>query len=297
MRPVFFFIFLVTFFTAAAREKKTLYYPSGKLQYEYEMEGHLFDGKFASYFETGKLRIKGQFINNQKAGLWRVWDENGLLRSERNYSNNKNFTILSETDSSGVKIRRDIRQVNLESKETDVILFNHRYISSIGKTSEVNKELFVEMGLIDQLMGRIMKGELISFSDDRFTLPLNVATNSCYTYNDVTAILVKEDYTCNVSNQTMLNRVLGICPVIMDKGKQKLLGWVYVPDLKFETKQLNNIKDNLYESSFIKTTVNDPSFKFRDVKADENDMLRLMLLEFEANAILYTIDQQMLASN
>ena len=69
-----------------AREKKIVYYPNGKVQYEYEMEGHLFDGRFTSYFETGKLRIKGQFINNQKSGLWRVWDEKGLLRSERNYT-------------------------------------------------------------------------------------------------------------------------------------------------------------------------------------------------------------------
>ena len=52
----------------------------------------------------------------------------------------------------------------------------------------------------------------------------------------------------------------------------------------------------MYEIVFVKTTVNDPGFKFRDVKEKENDLLRLMLLEFEANAILYTIDQQMLAN-
>src|SRR5688572_20009423 len=111
MRPLLLFMFVFSFFMAGAREKKTVYYPNGKVQYEYEMEGHLFDGRFSSYFETGKLRIKGQFINNQKTGHWRVWDEKGLLRSERNYTNNKNFSVVSETDSTGTKIRRDIRQV------------------------------------------------------------------------------------------------------------------------------------------------------------------------------------------
>ncbi|MGZ8537506.1 MAG: hypothetical protein ACXWV9_04535 [Flavisolibacter sp.] len=296
MKPVFLFLFVLSSMLAGAREKKTVYYPNGKVQYEYEVEGHLYDGRFASYFETGKLRIKGQFINNQKSGLWRVWDENGLLRSERNYTNNRNFTVISESDSKGVKISRDISHVSMESNNSDDILFSHRYISIIERSQGVNEELFSESGLLDHLLTAIIKGELTAFVDDRFTVAVNLPSNSCYSYADVVSVLIKEDYRCNVSNQTMSNRVYGICPIVMENGKQKEMGWIYVPDLKIGTAHLDKIKDHLFKSTFIKTTVNDPSFKFRDVTPTENDMLRLMMFEFEANAILYTIDQEMLAN-
>ncbi|MFL5773618.1 MAG: hypothetical protein ACJ75F_10695, partial [Flavisolibacter sp.] len=55
---------------------------------------------------------------------------------------------------------------------------------------------------------------------------------------------------------------------------------------------LEKIRNHQYTSTIIKTTVQDRSNRFRNVAEDENDMLRLMLVEFEANAILYTIDQQ-----
>ena len=232
MRPTLLFICIFFFLAASAREKKTVYYPSGKVQYEYETEGHLFDGRFTSYFETGKLRIKGQFINNQKSGLWRVWDEKGLLRSERNYTSNKNFTVISESDSSGAKIRREILQVGLESNKSEDVLFIQRFISTIDNSSEINKDLFTEQGLVDQLITRIMKGELTAFVDDRFTVVMNPTSKTSYSYTNVVSVLVKEDYRCNVSNQTMVNRVYGICPIVMEEGKQKEIGWVYVPDLK-----------------------------------------------------------------
>ena len=296
MKPVFFFMLLFTSIVAFAKEKKTVYFPNGKVQYEYEMEGHLFDGKFTCYFETGKLRIKGQFLQNQKTGLWRVWDEKGLLRSERNYTDNKNFIVVSESDSSGVKVRRNIQVNEAQVNDVQDILFSQRYISSIEKSNSLNAELFAEKGYIDEALNKVIKGDIMAFVDDRFAVPVNKPTITCYNYSDVVAVLVKEDYRCNASNQTMVNKISGICPVVMEKGKRKEVGWIYVPELKIESAQLTKLNDHLYASTFIKTTVNDPSYKFRDVAAKENDLLRLMLLEFEANAILYAIDQQILAS-
>jgi len=276
-----------------AKENKLILYPNGRVQYEYEVEGHMFQGKFSSYYESGKLRMKGQFVNNQKSGLWRVWDEKGLLRSERMYTDNLNFILLHQWDSSGARITISTEEQHMHGNcgFTDR-LFSHRYISTIDAGAEENKELFEKGGLVNVLLESIMNGEAVAFADDRFVYLANKPNLSCYEKNDVVALLVKEEYYCCATDQNMKNTLMGVCPVVMENGKRKELGWFYVPDIAVKKESLEKIRNHQYTSTIIKTTVQDRSNRFRNVAEDENDMLRLMLVEFEANAILYTIDQQ-----
>jgi len=295
------FLLLLTAFavgtTVFARESKLILYPNGRVQYEYEVEGHMFQGKFSSYYETGRLRMKGQFVNNQKSGLWRVWDEKGLLRSERLYTDNLNFTLLRQWDSTGIRIivPKEEQDMHHHCGFTDR-LFSHRYISTIDAANEENKELFEKGGLVNVLLESIMNGEAIAFADDRFVYLANKPNLSCYDQNDVVSILVKEEYYCCATDQNMKNTLMGVCPVVMENGKRKELGWFYVPDIAVKKEALDKIRNHQYTSTIIKTTVHDRSYKFRNVAEDENDILRLMLVEFEANAILYTMDRQFFAT-
>jgi hypothetical protein len=281
-----------------AREKKTVYYPNGKVQYEYETEGHLFDGKFSSYYETGRLRMKGQFSGNQKTGLWRVWDEKGLLRSERNYRDDDNFIIVSESDSSGKKIRQNVEMSQPAVVKTDFsdYLFRHSILSSIDRSETTNSELFASGGLVEEAFQQLSNGTIRAFSEYRFVTAVNKKSFSSYTYTDIVALLVKEDYYCTFSKPTMTNSVTGICPVVMENGKRKELGWIYAPDLNSRANEFEKIRKHVYPELILKSSINDPAFKLRDVDSKDSERTRLMLTEFEANIILYTIDRQSVAN-
>lgn len=301
MKALLFFVSIISFLSASAREKKRVHHPNGKVQYEYEMDGFMFDGRFSCFYESGKLKVKGQFSRNKKTGLWRVWDEKGILRSERVYTSNLEFSILNETDSSGNRIRVTGEQVNAAEKTSGIALFTHRFLHSISREAAGTDELFSGNGIMKGLLGKLQSGDLAAFTDDRLVNPVNIPSISCFGPNDVVEILVKEEYSCyEDEGPVMVNRVIAICPVVLEKGLPKELGWIYVPDLeKMEdfSLVLKNIRDRQYESRIIKTTINDPSYKWRKVAGQEHDLLRLMLVEFEAGAIIYVMDQQTLASN
>ncbi|MGZ8544531.1 MAG: hypothetical protein ACXWV0_04505 [Flavisolibacter sp.] len=301
MKALLFLVTLIGFLSASAREKKLVHHANGKVQYEYEMEGFMFDGRFSCYYESGKLKVKGQFSRNKKAGLWRVWDEKGILRSERIYTSNLEFSILNETDSAGNRIRVAGEQVSAAQKGSGNALFMHRFLHSIAKTSVETDDLFSAEGILPAMISMMQSGNLSAFTDDRLVNQVNIPSISCVEPKDVIELLIKEEYSCiEDEGPAMVNRLLAICLVIMEKGKAKELGWIYVPDLEtFEAFKptLQKIRDRQFESRIIKTTINDPSFKLREVAANEHDLLRLMLVEFEAGAIIYVMDQQTLASN
>src|SRR5215213_3424787 len=251
MKPSLLLLFLFIAAMACAKEKKTILYSNGRVQYEYEMEGHFFDGKFSSYYENGKLRMKGQFLRNLKSGSWRVWDEKGLLRSERNYIDNENFTIISECDSTGAKIRRAINiKDNTGTNYFEDALFIHRYISSIEKSGEENAGLFSENGFIQSTINEAAEGGLTIFNDDRFVSPNN-KPDILPAKSNLVSLLIKEEYKCSAASQTMNNKLLAICPVVIENGKRKELGWIYLPDIKFNSEALVRIKNHQYFSTIL----------------------------------------------
>jgi hypothetical protein len=294
------FLFAITgFFFASAREKKLILHANGKVQYEYEMEGFMLDGRFSCYYETGKLKVKGQFSKNKKTGLWRVWDEKGLLRSERMYTSNLDFEIISQSDSTGARIKQVTESASDDNAGNP--LFMHRFLHHISKAPTANHELFDQNGIVEKAILKIQEGKLAAYTDDRLSTPLNIAGTLCYTAQDIVAIKMKEEYACFGGDEpAMVNKLLSVCLVINDKGNEKEMGWIYAADLwKLDNAdgQLSKIRDHQYASRITKTTIDDRSFKLRDVSSNEVDKLRLMLIEFEAAAILYVIDQQSVAAN
>lgn len=289
MKALFFLSALLCALSGLAREKKLILHTNGKVQYEYEMEGFLLDGKFACYYESGKLRVKGQFVSNQKTGIWRFWDEKGMLRCERNYRNNQEFTVIRLYDSTGARLNTTATAPTASCDYKDY-LFSHRYVSSINRDVPANAELFAPNGLIDGLLKEASAGKTQIFSEDRFTQALASTALPSVDVSKVVSVLVKETYYWCSREQTLNSKVLGICPVVMDKGGPRELGWFYAPDITINTAMVSRLQNHQYASTVVSTTVKDAAFTLHGVPAKDNDLLRLLLIEMEANAVLYAID-------
>ena len=290
MKTLLFLSAFFCFFLASAKEKKVILHPNGKVQYEFEKDGFMLDGRFSCYYESGKLRIKGAFKSNQKTGQWRYWDENGRLRTERNYTSNQEFTVVHEYDSAGLKTRSSsfiTEEGNCDSKD---YFFTHSYISSIDKDKEVNRELFSENGFVDLLLQDLVNGGSVLYKDEGFTETAAKRTVGSYHHGQVVSLLVRENYHWCTKEQNLNNQLMGVCPVVMENGQPKELGWVYVPRSILDPSMLKKIKDHAYAAVVTKSTANDAGFRLQNVNSNENDLLRLKLIVMEANAILYMID-------
>jgi hypothetical protein len=291
MKALLFLLALNGFLMASAKEKKLILHQNGKVQYEYETEGVMLDGRFSCYYETGKLRIKGQFKANQKTGQWRYWDQNGMLRAERIYTGNQQFTVVQEYDSTGARVSSSHHTGKTDCDFKDYF-FTHKYISIINNKDPLNLELFTENGFVSQLLHQVHMGNLDMFTQDNLETPVNKATVLNYDYNNIVSILVKETYHWCSKEQTLNNKVVGICPLVMEKGNIKELGWVYAPGLTSLHAAVSKMRDHAYASVVTKTTATDAGIRLQDVLPGENDLMRLLLIQFEANAILYKIDYQ-----
>ena len=291
MKALLFLAALTGFLMASAKEKKLILHQNGKVHYEYETEGIILDGKFSCYYESGKLRIKGQFSRNQKSGQWRYWDANGKLRAERSYTNNYQFAIVQEYDSTGARISSD-KHGNKEDCDFTDYFFRHKYINSINNHDPLNRELFLENGFVNRLLHQVHQGKIDMYTGEDFENPVNTSSLVCYDYNNVVSFLVMETYHWCSIEQTLNNKLIAVCPVVMEKGRKKELGWINVAGLADLTMSLQKIKDHAYASVVTKATINDAGFSLQNVLPSENDLMRLLLIQLEANAILYKIDYQ-----
>ena len=277
----------------SASEKKTVLYANGRVQYEYETEGQFFNGRFAAYFENGKLQIRGQFTNNQKTGTWRVWDENNILRSERLYTNNNNFTIVSEWNAEGVKTRSQATPPAQHSEcDQKDYLFLQRYVSYLSREEQENEFVFGDNGIVKKIIDQLNLGSLSAFSESNFVTIVNKFRYSCTEFSHITGIKIKEEYFYCSVDQSMKNKITGVCLMVKEGNVEKELAWIYMPDLQLDTLLAKQLTDHQFASTIIKTTVDDPSFKLRDVPTSENDQLRLSIIHSEATAILYGLEHE-----
>lgn len=297
MKSTFLFLTIFVPMILMARERKTIYFPDGKVQYEYEMDGHIFDGRFSGYYESGKLRMKGYFTQNQKTGRWRFWDDRGVLRSERFYTSNLEYIVTNEYDSAGHRI--PLGQSKLRSSvscDFQDYMFSNKYLSVINKDHQANVSLFEEDGLIPLLLKDAVCGKITAYTNDRFMETVQAKSLASVNPAGIVSVLIKEVYYCCFANQIMNNQVVGICPVIMENGRPKEIGWFYVPKLSVRPDMIRKIRNHEFASTILKTSIKDPTSRLRAVSANENDLMRLTLIEFEANAILYTMDREMVAT-
>ncbi len=63
-------LLIFSFFTICTvqlqAQQKNIYYPSGFVQFSYQVKDGRLNGDFVSYYENGFVKAKGNFIQGQK---------------------------------------------------------------------------------------------------------------------------------------------------------------------------------------------------------------------------------------
>ena len=85
LKNLFFLLFISTGTLAVAQgEKKSYYYPDGKVRCEVNVYNGNYVGEWMFYYESGIKLKKGYFKNSVPDSLWIFWDEEGRLQQMGN---------------------------------------------------------------------------------------------------------------------------------------------------------------------------------------------------------------------
>ncbi len=305
MRLIFFSFLAVCSIQLRAQQKNN-YYPSGLLQYSYDLKDDLLNGSFISYYDNGAVRAKGAFKNGQKSGVWQAWDTLGMLRSKRYYRNNTDFDLLSEWASTGCNVSSDYLERKKKALQQpfgfhDDYLFLHRYWEIIS-SEPANHDLFSDE-FNKLLKTEIEAGRIVAFNEDRFFTPIPSTDAAVIVDKIPDEYLLKEEHFYSASNQRMEVRNIGLGLVYKCAAGDKI-AWLYVPDIYSVLYKLPltgpSIADRLRNRSFSTkldmTTFQSINQKPRKVRETERIAVILAEIDFETGAWVYLLDKDLNAA-
>ena len=286
-------------------QPKNTYYPSGLVQYNYELKDDVLNGPFISYYDNGFVRSKGSFTNGQKSGIWQAWDTLGILRSKRYYRNNMDFDLLSEWSNGGCSVSPDYLEKKKKalqgtSGSHNEYIYLHRYWEIIS-SEQANQELFGDE--FNKLLGReIAAGRIVVFKDERFVTPMP-STDAVAIVNKIPdEYLLKAEHGYSALNQRMQVRNIGLGLVTKDPAGDKIT-WLYIPDLYSVLSKspspgpsiADKLRNQLYSTKLDMTTFQSQGFKPRKVKENEKTDIILAEIDWETSAWIYLLDKDLLA--
>ena len=215
-------------------QSKTFETEKGKIVY------HLNQGRFndlyTSYYFNGNKKAEGHFADNTRVGKWIIWDENGNVIVEREYESSFTF-------SQNIPKNEDIATYNLERNEDGVIPFffikeeNVDWLQRVWRSipMENNPVLFDDNRVFQLIHEGLIKGEINGYSPetDIFKEEL-IPSDIDFASNEVLSYKIKEESFFDNKRMVMESRILGICPVVLDRetGKPKELVWIYYPQFR-----------------------------------------------------------------
>jgi len=295
MRLLIFSLFTVCTVKLQAQQKN-IYYPSGFVQYSFQIKDGRLNGEFVSYFENGFVKAKGNFAEGQKQGVWKAWDTSGILRVQRSYQGNNNFDIVAEWTKTGCgrsaeEVSKKNTKLDNATSTYDDAIYMHRYWKKALPVA-ANSGLFSnEFRTV--LNKEITDGSLAGFADDRFidAMPANTVTSLLTELPK--EFMIKEEHSFSAGNQQMNNRIIGLGLTYNQQGADKTI-WIYYPDLLEKASGSVAVK-GLQNHSFITeinmTTVQSTGAKPRKVEDNEKILLLLAEADFEAQAWIYLLNK------
>ena len=282
-----------------------IYYPSGLLQYSYELKDGGLHGDFISYYDNGLVKAKGSFINNQKTGIWLSWDSSGILRSKRSFQNDRAFDVINEWTKSGCSIESQLLKKRKEAIRSgrgfhDDIIYMQRYWKAILPRFE-NRDLFAD-DFQKTLKREIKAGRINAFSDDRFVNFIAPGDALAIMIDKPARFLVKEQHSFSADNQQMSITNLGLGLVYKEGESDKIL-WLYCPDLFSQLRRssvslgalVDKFENNEFATKMYMTTFRSAGYKTRNVAENEIIGIRLAEIDFETSAWIYLLDKELLA--
>lgn len=239
-------IFIFCSFIDNERIKKT--FENENITCIYQTKENRLDGLYTSYYKNGIKKSEGYFDNGYRKGVWSVWDDKGKLIIKRNYTDLFTFVLLypkmpNDKSIQLLNIPRYKIQYNNQGfieyynvKESDVTWHRRiwRFISS-----ENNLLLFENNKLFNLLNQLIQDSSIEAYSDDEFfkTTLVDLDTNN----KEVLGFKIKEDVFFDKDRLVSEIRIVGVCPVVLDKSKNDTIDyyWMYFPYLRpFLAKEL-----------------------------------------------------------
>ncbi len=266
-----------------------------------EKEGRL-DGKYTSYYKNGQKKAEGFFENNYRHGNWTVWDQNGNIKVQRYYSTPFSFAerpgnIINQPYTVQYNSDGYIEYFNIE--ETDLV-FRKRLWRLIPQDN--NAMIFENNNLFNVLNKNIQNKNIKAYSpqDDEFKQELTDPIDASHL--TIIGYKIKEDFFIDKVRMTSEYRIVGICPVALNKKTFKTvdLYWIYYPEIRKHLAQIKltssskdakvktmddlffyrNFSGNIYkESSWHNRAINELK-QGEDAEA-ESERIELGIIEME----------------
>jgi hypothetical protein len=214
------------------------------LTIEFKMEGKL-NGKYVSKYPNGAVFAEGNFKDNLRTGVWTVYDSLGRKIHQRDYSVDfLSFEKLyPEKQKTGPASLFDTSFYHpIKNKEGFIpyfelkermVVFSTRLWRSIPQ--EDNSFLYKKNFLYKSLFSYITDSTsgFYCSKDENFVNELSVDELKKFSLNDYKVIdwKLKEDFILDSERMVSEVRIIGICPVGIEKktGDTLDLYWIYFP--------------------------------------------------------------------
>jgi hypothetical protein len=236
------FICIIIFNIGYSQNQEKIYEDKKVKSIYHRIQGRI-NGKYVSYYKNGQKKAEGTFENNLRMGLWTVWDSTGVIRMQRDYSDPFTFKRLIPKVPSDKPIQLlNIPRYKIEYNEERFITYANvkeayvLYHKRIWRTPypQENPILYENNCLLKLLNKHILDSNIKAYTtkDDEFRkefMPKNL--NSLFT---VIGFKIKEDFFFDMNRIVSETRIIGICPVVVNKQTNDTINlyWVYYPEIR-----------------------------------------------------------------
>lgn len=243
MRIFIFIGFLFCILSVNSQKIKNTF-SNARINCEYETENGKLNGSYVSKYGNGTKRAEGNFKNNVRSGIWTVYDSTGRKIHQRNYSNHLIYErTYPEKEKNGAANLFDTLFYQLKYNQEGfidystlmerMVVFESRLWRELKK--ETNPLLFKKNLLYKTIYAHLSDSLSKSFcsSDDKFMNQLS--RKDLVKFNErnysIISYKIKEDSFYDIERCVFETRIIGICPVGINKSTKDTsdLFWVYYP--------------------------------------------------------------------
>ncbi len=237
------YILLPFIFLSFSNEGKLKHtFESKYIKCTYETNDGRLDGNYVSYYTNGQKKAEGKFENNYRIGKWTVWDSTGRVRMQREYTDPFAFKrLIPEVPKDKVIELLNVTPYTIQyNKDNYIELFKLKERSVVwtkriwrSATAENNKLLFDNNKLFSILNKNILNKNITAYqtTDDEFRKELQVTSLDTASLKLI-AFKIKEDFVFDAERLVSEWRIIGICPVAIQKQDTLDLYWVYFPETR-----------------------------------------------------------------
>ena len=246
-------------------QTETRKYSSDKTDADYFVTNGMLNGKYTSYYKNGKKKAEGKFEFNNRVGEWSAWDSTGKICVHRLYSNAFEYKSLMAKDTEGpAALLNAPLYIPMRGADScyKYYYLQERQVAWSKRTwsyiyCKDNKVLRENSKFFNVLYRQMCSHKVTAYKcnptdwDKSFKDTIDISKAPFDTLNyQVLGFLTKEDWFYDIDMGIMDYRLLGLCPIVVNKNESNIRGdslitklcWIYYPQIrKYLAKQ--NVSD------------------------------------------------------